>query len=121
MNPGAPPLVASEIMGVVKDLVHGSREAGATIMRRDIINIAHGVILSIKPGLLKENGGSITLTDRWAINTLESMSMVWLNVGVQQPSVKFLSYCTKKLNLHFSAISAQKFESLTYLLVLSSI
>ena len=118
MNPGSPPLVASEVMGVVKDLVHGSREAGATIMRRDVINIAHGVILSTIPGLLKENGGStsITLTDRWARNTLKSISMV-----KQQPSVKFLSYCTKKLNLHFSAISAQKFESLTYLLVLSSI
>ena len=76
MIPGAPPLVASEIMGAVKDLVHGSREAGATIMRRDVINIAHGVILSTKPGLLKENGGSITLTDRWARNTLKSMSMV---------------------------------------------
>ena len=76
MNTGAPPLVASEIMGVVKDLVHGSREAGTTIMRRDVINIAHGVILSTKPGLLKENGGSITLTDRWARNTLKSMSMV---------------------------------------------
>ena len=63
MNPGAPPLVASEIMGVVKDLAHGIREAGATIMRRDVINIAHGVILFTKPGLLKENGGSITLTD----------------------------------------------------------
>ena len=76
MNPGAPPLVVSEVMGVVKDLVHGSREAGATIMRRDVINIAHGVILSTIPGLLKENGGSITLTDRWARNTLKSISMV---------------------------------------------
>ena len=92
MNPGAPPLVASEIMGVVKDLVHGSREAGATIMRLDVINIAHGVILSTKPGLLKENGGSITLTDRWARNTLKSMSMVKLRGTTAKCKIPELLY-----------------------------
>ena len=73
---GHPVMLDPYLTQQVKDLVIGSREAGASILRRDVINIGHGVILSKNPNLLLENGGSIKLTEKWARGLLSSLNMV---------------------------------------------
>ena len=58
----------------VKDIAFGTRSAGRVINRKQILNIANGVVKANNPNSLKEFGGKLELTDRWArylLNTME--------------------------------------------------
>jgi len=67
---GRPYVLDERLMRFVKDLIVGSREAGAVILRNDVINIGNGVIMAEQPNILVENGGHVKLTDKWARNVL---------------------------------------------------
>ena len=58
------------LIGKVKDIATGTRQAGGVINRRQILNIDKGVIRENNPDILKEFGGTVKLTDRWASSIL---------------------------------------------------
>ena len=48
--------------------------AGGVINRRQLISIAIGVVKANNPNLLKEYGGDLVLTDKWARGVLEKLT-----------------------------------------------
>ena len=70
----------------------GTRAAGTAISRRIVIAIGNGVVRSNSPTLLKENGGSLELTEDWARGVIKSMN--WTKrkgtTGKVEPSKQFL-------------------------------
>ena len=52
----------------------GTRAAGTAIIRRIVMAIGNGVVRSNSPTLLKENGGSLELTEDWARAVITSMN-----------------------------------------------
>ena len=58
------------LIGKVKDIATGTRQVGGVINRRQILNIDKGVIRENNPDILKEFGGTVKLTDRWASSIL---------------------------------------------------
>ena len=77
----------------VKDIAIGTRQAGAVINRRQILNIAQGVIRANNPDILKEFGGTVELTDRRAKGILTKLN--WSKrkgtTGKVEPSAQFLT------------------------------
>ena len=57
----------------VKDIAIGTRATGGVINRKQILNIVKGVVKSNNPNALKEFGGSLDLTDRWARAVLKQL------------------------------------------------
>ena len=58
----------------VKDIALGTRMAGGVINRRQLISIATEVLRANNPNLLKEYGGDLVLTDKWARGVLEKLT-----------------------------------------------
>ena len=56
-----------------KDIALGTRMAGRVINRRQLISIATGVVRANNSNLLKEYGGNLVLTDKWARGVLEKL------------------------------------------------
>ena len=77
----------------VKDIAIGTRQAGGVFNRRQILNIAKGVIRANNPNILKEFGGTVELTDRWARGILTKLN--WSKrkgtTGKVEPSPQFLA------------------------------
>ena len=71
---GRPNLLDNNLQKKVKDIAIGTRQAGGVVNRRQMINIAKGVIRANNPDLLKEFGGNLELTDRWARGVLKSLN-----------------------------------------------
>ena len=71
----------------------GTRQAGGVINRRQILNIAKGVVKSNNPDILIEYGGTVELTNRWARGILAGMDWVKRKgtTGKIEPSAQFLS------------------------------
>lgn len=65
---GRPNIPGENLIKKVKDIAIGTRAAGGVINRKQIINIAKGVVRANDPNALQEYGGSLNLTDRWARN-----------------------------------------------------
>lgn len=88
---GRPNLLSDELLTKTKDVIIGSRLAGTVISRRMVIAMT-GVIKANDPGLLKEFGGALELTENCARNVLKSMN--WTKrkgtTGKVEPSKKFL-------------------------------
>ena len=57
----------------VKDIAIGTRAAGGVINRKQILNIAKGVVRANNPNALKEFGGNLDLTDRWTRDVLKQL------------------------------------------------
>ena len=70
----------------------GTRAAGTTISRRIVMVIANRAVKSNNPVLLKENEGSLQLTEDWARGVLKSMNWVKRKgtTGKIEPSQQFL-------------------------------
>ena len=62
------------LIGKVKDIATGTRQIGGFINRRQILNIDEGVIRENNPDILKEFGGTVELTDRWARSILTTLN-----------------------------------------------
>ena len=77
----------------VKDIALGTRMAGGVISRLQLISIATGVVRSNNSNLLKEYGGDLVLTDKWARGLLEKLK--WSKskgtTGGVDPSLQFLA------------------------------
>ena len=58
---GRPNLLNENLIRKVKDIAIGTRAAGGVINRKQIINIAKGVVRANDPNTLKEFGGTIEL------------------------------------------------------------
>ena len=58
----------------VKDIALGTRMAGGVINRRQLVSIATGVVRANNPNLLKEYGGNLVFTDKWARGVLEKLT-----------------------------------------------
>ena len=67
-------LFSDNLMARVKIVMTETRAAGTAISRRIIMTIGNGVVKSNNPILLKENGGSLQLTEDWAKGVLKSMN-----------------------------------------------
>ena len=89
---GRPNLLNENLLKKVKDIAIGTRSAGGVINRKQILNIAKGVVKANNPNTLNEFGGPIELTDRWARNVLDSMEWVKRKgtTGKVEPSKQFL-------------------------------
>ena len=71
---GQPNLVSDDFMKKIKTIMIGTRAAGTAISRRIVMAIGNGVVMSNSPTLLKENGGSLELTEDWAREVIKSMN-----------------------------------------------
>ena len=89
---GRPNLVSDDFMKKIKTIMIGTRAAGTAISRRIVMAIDNGVVRSNSPTLLKENGGSLELTEDWARGVIKSMN--WTKrkgtTGKIEPSKQFL-------------------------------
>ena len=89
---GRPNLLDDKFVVNVKDVVNGVRMAGGVISRKMVIAIGTGVIKANCPSKLKDFGGHIVLTERWARGVLKSME--WSKrkgtTGKIEPSKQFL-------------------------------
>ena len=61
---GRPNLLDENLIKKVKDIAIGTPQAGGVINRRQILNIAKGVVKSNNPDILVEFGGTVELTNR---------------------------------------------------------
>ena len=90
---GRPNILDDHLIRKVKDIAIGTRQAGGVINRRQILNIAKGVITANNPNILKEFGGTVELTDRWARGILTKLN--WSKrkgtTGKVEPSSQFLA------------------------------
>ena len=84
---GRPNLLDQNIVKKVKDIAIGTRQAGGVINRRQIINIARGVVRSNNPDILAEFGGTVELTNRWARNILSVARWNLLNFLLKKSSL----------------------------------
>ena len=90
---GRPDLLDSGMLKKVKDIALGTRMAGEAIKMRQLISIATGVVKANNPNLLKEYGGDLVLTDKWARGV--SKKLTWSRrkgtTGKVDPSTQFLA------------------------------
>ena len=90
---GRPNLLNDNLIKKVKDIAIGTRAAGGVINRKQIINIAKGVVRANNPNDFKEFGGTLELTDRWARHVLTKLK--WNKckgtTGKVEPSPQFLA------------------------------
>ena len=73
---GRPAMVSDEIVTEVKAILHNLRVSGGTVSRKTVIAIGDGVLSSRCPEKLAKNGGSVTLTTKWARGILKSLDWV---------------------------------------------
>ena len=69
-------MVPQDNLLAIKDMILSLQMAGVTIERSRVISISKGVIKASNPTLLKECGGGLELTDRWARHLLAGMNML---------------------------------------------
>ena len=67
-------LLDDNLMKKVKDIAIGTRQAGGVINRRQIVNIAKGVVRANNPDILKELGGTVELINRWTRSVLSDLN-----------------------------------------------
>ena len=67
-------LLDSGMLKKVKDTALGTRMAVGVINRRQLISIVTGVVRANNPNLLKEYGGDLVLSDKWARGVLEKLT-----------------------------------------------
>ena len=90
---GRPNLLDDNLIKKVKDIAIGTRQAGGVINRRQIVNIAKGVVRANNPDILKEFGGTVELTNRWARRVLSDLNWSKRNgtTGKTKPLPQFLA------------------------------
>ena len=82
---GRPNLLDEYLLKKVKNIAIGTRAAGGVINRRLFLNIAKGVVKANNPNTLKEYGGSLELTDRWARGVLKN----WIGASEKEQPAKW--------------------------------
>lgn len=90
---GRPNVLAKAQLQKVKEIVLGSRIAGAALRTDDIISIGHAVLMMNSPHLLVQNGGTLKLTESWAKRIRKNLGLT-LRKGTtdkRTPSPRFLN------------------------------
>ena len=77
----------------VKDIAIGTGQASGVISRRQIVNIAKGIVRENNPDILKGFGGTIELINRWARSVLSDLNWSKRNgtAGKIEPLPQFLA------------------------------
>ena len=85
-------ILGENLIKKVKDIAIGTRAAAGVINRKQILNIAKGVIIANDPNALEEYGGALNLTDRWARHVLTKMEWTKCKgtTGKVEPLPQFL-------------------------------
>ena len=65
-----------ELTAELKSILRNLRVNGGAVTRKTVTAIGNGVLKARCPEMLEENGGSITLTTKWARGVLESLDWV---------------------------------------------
>ena len=90
---GRPNILDDHLIRKVMDIAIGTRQAGGVINRKQIVNIAKGVVKANNPDILKEFGVTVELTNRWARGILTKLN--WSKrkgtTGKVEPSPQFLA------------------------------
>ena len=73
---GRPSKISDELTTDVKSILHNLRVSGGVVTQKTVIAIGNGVLKARCPEMLEENGGSITLTTKWARGVLKSLDWV---------------------------------------------
>ena len=68
--------MSDELTTEVKSILHNLRVSGGAVTRKTVIAIGNAVLKARCPEMLEENGGSITLTSKWARGALKSLDWV---------------------------------------------
>ena len=69
-------MVSDEIVTEIKAILHNLCVSGGAVTRKTVIAIGDGVLSSRCPEKLAKNGGSVTLTTKWARGILKSLDWV---------------------------------------------
>ena len=73
---GRPSKMSDELTTEVKSILHNLRISGGAVTRKTVVAIGNAVLKARCPEMLEENGGSITLTSKWARGALKSLDWV---------------------------------------------
>ena len=73
---GRPSKMSDELTTEVKSILHNLRVTDGAVARKTVRAIGNGVLKARCRELLEENGGSITLTTKWARGVLKSLDWV---------------------------------------------
>ena len=73
---GRPSKMSDELTTEVKSILHNLRVSGGAVTRKTVIAIGNGVLKARCPEMLEKNGGSMTLTTKWARGVLKSLDWV---------------------------------------------
>ncbi|XP_033099597.1 uncharacterized protein LOC117103185 [Anneissia japonica] len=74
-NRGRPPLLGSELDQRIQDYIRRLQTNGVAINRRIVLGAARGMVEQHDPSVMRENGGSIDLTEKWAQSFMGRMSI----------------------------------------------
>ena len=85
-------LVSDDFIKKIKTIMIGTRAAGTAISCRIVIAMGNGVVRSNSLTLLKENRGSLQLTEDWARGAIKSMNWTKTKGTTEkiEPSKQFL-------------------------------
>lgn len=72
-KPGRPSMLSEELTTEIKVILQNLRTAGCGISRKTVIAVGEGVLLAKCPDRLRKNGGSVSLTIKWARGILKSL------------------------------------------------
>ena len=92
---GRPNLLDETLLNKVKDIAIGTRAACGVISRKQIFNIAKGVVRVNIPNALKESGGSLDLTDLWASAKTTEIEQTQRNHSLVN-LIRFLNFWLKR-------------------------
>ena len=85
-------MLDSGMLKKLKDIALGTRMVGTVINRCQLISIATGIVRANNLNLMKEYGGDLVLTDKWAGGVLKKLA--WSKrkgtTGEEDPSHQFL-------------------------------
>ena len=90
---GRPNLLDNNRIKKVKDIAIETRQVGGVINRRQIGNIAKGVVRENNLDILKKFGGTVELTNRWVRSVLSDLNLSKRKrtTGKIDPSPQFLA------------------------------
>ncbi|XP_071943475.1 uncharacterized protein [Antedon mediterranea] len=74
-NRGRPPLLGSELDQRIQDYIRRLQTNGVPITRRIVLGAARGMVEQHDSSVMRENGGNIDLTEKWAQSFMARMSI----------------------------------------------
>lgn len=73
-SPGRPSMISEELATEIRVILQNLRTAGCGISRKTVIAVGEGVLSAKSPDLLRKNGGTVSLSIKWARGILTSLN-----------------------------------------------